>query len=138
MSPPLPAGPRLRRERAGRAARGARRLALARRRRDGPAVRADDVPRHARERLGDVAAGLPHRQLQRQLRVPRPSSEAPISLEPRVPVLTIVDVERNLGRVLVDVRPDALAFRNALLRDCLLYTSPSPRDATLSRMPSSA
>ena len=25
-----------------------------------------------------------------------------------------------------------------LLKDCLLYTSPSPRDATLSRMPSSA
>ena len=33
------------------------------------------------------------------------------------------------------------AFRNRLigpLWDCLLYTSPSPRDATLSRMPSSA
>ena len=27
---------------------------------------------------------------------------------------------------------------NALFSDCLLYTSPSPRDATLSRMPSSA
>ena len=27
---------------------------------------------------------------------------------------------------------------NARLRACLLYTSPSPRDATLSRMPSSA
>ena len=26
----------------------------------------------------------------------------------------------------------------AMLNDCLLYTSPSPRDATLSRMPSSA
>ena len=25
-----------------------------------------------------------------------------------------------------------------ILKDCLLYTSPSPRDATLSRMPSSA
>ena len=25
-----------------------------------------------------------------------------------------------------------------IIRDCLLYTSPSPRDATLSRMPSSA
>ena len=25
-----------------------------------------------------------------------------------------------------------------LIKDCLLYTSPSPRDATLSRMPSSA
>ena len=34
-----------------------------------------------------------------------------------------------------------LAYEKALseeLRDCLLYTSPSPRDATLSRMPSSA
>ena len=28
--------------------------------------------------------------------------------------------------------------RVAMLSDCLLYTSPSPRDATLSRMPSSA
>ena len=28
--------------------------------------------------------------------------------------------------------------RGALFRNCLLYTSPSPRDATLSRMPSSA
>ena len=26
----------------------------------------------------------------------------------------------------------------SLFKDCLLYTSPSPRDATLSRMPSSA
>ena len=25
-----------------------------------------------------------------------------------------------------------------MIKDCLLYTSPSPRDATLSRMPSSA
>ena len=28
--------------------------------------------------------------------------------------------------------------KSTLLRCCLLYTSPSPRDATLSRMPSSA
>ena len=27
---------------------------------------------------------------------------------------------------------------NTLIETCLLYTSPSPRDATLSRMPSSA
>ena len=27
---------------------------------------------------------------------------------------------------------------NVLIQACLLYTSPSPRDATLSRMPSSA
>ena len=29
-------------------------------------------------------------------------------------------------------------LRYAMVNDCLLYTSPSPRDATLSRMPSSA
>ena len=29
-------------------------------------------------------------------------------------------------------------FIDELFRNCLLYTSPSPRDATLSRMPSSA
>ena len=29
-------------------------------------------------------------------------------------------------------------LRRALGKNCLLYTSPSPRDATLSRMPSSA
>ena len=29
-------------------------------------------------------------------------------------------------------------FAYLLIKDCLLYTSPSPRDATLSRMPSSA
>ena len=29
-------------------------------------------------------------------------------------------------------------FLEELLESCLLYTSPSPRDATLSRMPSSA
>ena len=29
-------------------------------------------------------------------------------------------------------------FRTVSINDCLLYTSPSPRDATLSRMPSSA
>ena len=36
-------------------------------------------------------------------------------------------------------RSDALQdFRQSLLEDCLLYTSPSPRDGLLSRMPSSA
>ena len=33
---------------------------------------------------------------------------------------------------------DALFFHDGLYKICLLYTSPSPRDATLSRMPSSA
>ena len=35
---------------------------------------------------------------------------------------------------------DAIKFKGkiAIIKVCLLYTSPSPRDATLSRMPSSA
>ena len=33
---------------------------------------------------------------------------------------------------------EKMAQRQPRLRICLLYTSPSPRDATLSRMPSSA
>ena len=32
----------------------------------------------------------------------------------------------------------SLLFNNTLNRSCLLYTSPSPRDGTKSRMPSSA
>ena len=38
----------------------------------------------------------------------------------------------------VDVLENDIKNETALLEDCLLYTSPSPRDATLSRMPSSA
>ena len=33
---------------------------------------------------------------------------------------------------------DAILFANEMNRYCLLYTSPSPRDRTRSRMPSSA
>ena len=37
-------------------------------------------------------------------------------------------------------KPDLFSLNNEteLFQNCLLYTSPSPRDATLSRMPSSA
>ena len=38
-----------------------------------------------------------------------------------------------------EVKPHCkMDFRNILFKDCLLYTSPSPRDRTRSRMPSSA
>ena len=39
----------------------------------------------------------------------------------------LCDSKSRINTILID-----------LCRDCLLYTSPSPRDATLSRMPSSA
>ena len=39
---------------------------------------------------------------------------------------------------LLEQRLDALVLRAGFARTCLLYTSPSPRDRTRSRMPSSA
>ena len=46
------------------------------------------------------------------------------------------DVKRNKERLRHE--EDILQIQQELQCDCLLYTSPSPRDATLSRMPSSA
>ena len=43
---------------------------------------------------------------------------------------------RSAGVVINDLLDQKLDRK--VLRTCLLYTSPSPRDATLSRMPSSA
>ena len=40
--------------------------------------------------------------------------------------------------ITVGLREDSESFKRAQDMGCLLYTSPSPRDATLSRMPSSA
>ena len=39
---------------------------------------------------------------------------------------------------MLGVRAPLRDTENPVVRPCLLYTSPSPRDATLSRMPSSA
>ena len=55
-----------------------------------------------------------------------------------VPFFSIAEIwvdyepaEQVTEMTVVKVKPN-------MLDDCLLYTSPSPRDATLSRMPSSA
>ena len=48
-------------------------------------------------------------------------------------------VEAQHREIRQDIKPGADGDENGPLPDsCLLYTSPSPRDATLSRMPSSA
>ena len=45
---------------------------------------------------------------------------------------------REQNKEIIIVSSGAIALGRARLNFCLLYTSPSPRDATLSRMPSSA
>ena len=49
---------------------------------------------------------------------------------------TEITIEASYG--VVTSGSDTAIFTNDEFYDCLLYTSPSPRDATLSRMPSSA
>ena len=52
---------------------------------------------------------------------------------------TILDHDSDIRRNWLDEALESLGDREAqIIRICLLYTSPSPRDATLSRMPSSA
>ena len=45
-------------------------------------------------------------------------------------------VETELSETMIAINRDIIAAQGSNI--CLLYTSPSPRDATLSRMPSSA
>ena len=67
---------------------------------------------------------------------------APLSTIVRIPVATM-DAPFMLELVTLDFQTvtvqGQVGYRiNDVNRICLLYTSPSPRDATLSRMPSSA
>ena len=58
-------------------------------------------------------------------------------------VIHDLSIDVKDGELIVIVGPSGCGKSTLLrmvagLEDCLLYTSPSPRDATLSRMPSSA
>ena len=53
-----------------------------------------------------------------------------------LPKYTLSKVSKITGLKQADIKKLAHEYANA--KSCLLYTSPSPRDATLSRMPSSA
>ena len=56
-----------------------------------------------------------------------------------VPIFHDLDLSLATGEFLSIVGPSGSGKSTLLhLMACLLYTSPSPRDATLSRMPSSA
>ena len=56
----------------------------------------------------------------------------------QVLALRLLDEELRLVQLLVDAPVLLPRPARALLEACLLYTSPSPRDGLLSRMPSSA
>ena len=69
---------------------------------------------------------------------PEPNAEISIEGNPEdIDESKVVSIAKHVTRVSLGVQ----SFRDEKLRTlerCLLYTSPSPRDATLSRMPSSA
>ena len=55
-----------------------------------------------------------------------------VTLEQEMEVVVNIDIDPGQTSALIEGFMDNTPYR------CLLYTSPSPRDATLSRMPSSA
>ena len=55
-----------------------------------------------------------------------------------MPIDIIISPEIEIGKAILRRLNTPGAFNVVGFSDCLLYTSPSPRDATLSRMPSSA
>ena len=56
------------------------------------------------------------------------------------PLSLLACTVRSIENTLRDIKHEGYPDESTLptFEDCLLYTSPSPRDATLSRMPSSA
>ena len=51
----------------------------------------------------------------------------------------VLDINDDNAKVICDeLGDDNVKYVNTNIMDCLLYTSPSPRDRTRSRMPSSA
>ena len=69
-----------------------------------------------------------------------------VTRQPGLVLITINGkvVRKFLGKEPKPLKPASIVllpggqFANLFIKDCLLYTSPRPRDATLSRMPSSA
>ena len=60
------------------------------------------------------------------------------SMDPEGGTLSVVSAEADNGVVVINADGSLSYTPNENYNGCLLYTSPSPRDATLSRMPSSA
>ena len=75
------------------------------------------------ERIGDLAANIAKR-------AKRFSSIVGVDIPPEIAQLT--------NKVKLMLKKSLLSLVEGDTKICLLYTSPSPRDATLSRMPSSA
>ena len=53
-------------------------------------------------------------------------------------IQVMVSLVRDVSLIITDTEAEALILEEQLIKTCLLYTSPSPRDRTRSRMPSSA
>ena len=79
----------------------------------------EEIQEQAKEQLDRLCVGLSVPEANRHLVTGRPESEIPTQAKAVTADLIVVGSHARWGL-------------------CLLYTSPSPRDATLSRMPSSA
>ena len=91
---------------------------------------AETLDRGMFERWRDVQVAAAHPVLRDPAAAPEAKREALRHLDATYPDYALVFLIRPDGRIDVTSR--------GILEGCLLYTSPSPRDGLLSRMPSSA
>ena len=100
-----------------------------------------DAPEWLRHAIAPLAAAA---RLEFQLPQGETAPIAPLDVEAAfllaLPLIELPEELQGTCRLTVPVsgRPPELAGVVVLVEDCLLYTSPSPRDRTRSRMPSSA
>ena len=85
--------------------------------------------------MTDALRGLTHRP---NPTVARPKRRHDHTREDTLATATDVNVKPLEDRVLVTIDEQEQTTASGLVIPCLLYTSPSPRDGLLSRMPSSA
>ena len=95
------------------------------------------------EKLGD--SGIEYRFVEdKEGRVAKPGDLITVSFTYKTPTDSVLQTSAGMGgpqltRVSAPGEQQSLIEKTlAVLSDCLLYTSPSPRDLSTSRMPSSA
>ena len=81
------------------------------------------ITNHAQESLGDIVF----------IDLPTVGKEVKSNEE-----LCVIESVKAASDIYAPIDGEVIEINNSLNNDCLLYTSPSPRDRTRSRMPSSA
>ena len=111
------------------------------------------VKASAKEMVSELKEGLSPQQFHDELKKKDPTYAEKIHYNDQYRVGRALELILSLGKTMEQINEEfaqkkqklpypslfiGMKIERALLKDCLLYTSPSPRDKRQSRMPSSA